>query len=93
MLGLRAGVDTLSDLVRNASDSFPGIPGRDEMTYRLRQDVEDFLRHRRSYNSPSEWDLDHHNTTKASSVGTGRGFWPMPNLGRCVPPVSTAAAV
>jgi hypothetical protein len=52
-LGLRAEVDTLAELVRNASEDFPEIAGRGEITYRLREDVEDFLRYPRAYRLPS----------------------------------------
>ncbi|MDM0002816.1 nucleotide-binding protein [Variovorax sp. J22P240] len=59
-LGLRADVDKLCKLVRNASDSFPGVPGRNEIRCRLHEELERFLRNPRSYYLPSRWDAHNH---------------------------------
>lgn len=58
-LDLRTEVDELSALVENASDAFPGIPGRGAMTYGLRRNVEHFLRYPREHFLLSRCDPDH----------------------------------
>jgi hypothetical protein len=91
-LGLRAEVDRLSELVRNASHSFPGIPKRDGE--RFRRDVENFLRYPRGHNLLSEWNPDHHRHALEGLPGRdGPELVAYVKSRPFVPPVSTGVAV